>query len=287
MGTQKLPWAALSVPLFGNPFSADIFPNIQSKPPLAQLADISSCPVTCRLGKRDWHPPHYILLSGHCREQYFSCSLLLSRVSNPSSLSDSPHRPCSLDPSLPCNVISPCGWISSLDVFWFFSQRNLPCLPLADKVARSTEENTGTLERCSKTQKSREALGNIETTRKIDHAGQEQPNKINDSPPSSNNVERMQACSPLGPRTHVVVRNIPEAPTEIKSQRTGICCKDEQDFHQETGKEGSGEVSVILSGNNLYSLSVIKRNESYAGRIYSTNHALVWSTWPHPPVRQL
>ncbi|KAK4828479.1 LOW QUALITY PROTEIN: hypothetical protein QYF61_026704 [Mycteria americana] len=34
------------------PFSEDIFPNIQSKPPLAQLEAISSCPITCYLGEQ-------------------------------------------------------------------------------------------------------------------------------------------------------------------------------------------------------------------------------------------
>ncbi|KAK4831485.1 hypothetical protein QYF61_017986 [Mycteria americana] len=34
-----------------NPFGEDIFPNIQSKPPLAQLEDISSRPITCYLGE--------------------------------------------------------------------------------------------------------------------------------------------------------------------------------------------------------------------------------------------
>ncbi|KAK4808466.1 hypothetical protein QYF61_005783 [Mycteria americana] len=34
-----------------NPFSEVKFPNIQSKPPLAQLEAISSCPITCYLGE--------------------------------------------------------------------------------------------------------------------------------------------------------------------------------------------------------------------------------------------
>ena len=32
-----------------NPFSEEVFPNIQSKPPLAQLEAISSHPITCYL----------------------------------------------------------------------------------------------------------------------------------------------------------------------------------------------------------------------------------------------
>ncbi|KAK4832495.1 hypothetical protein QYF61_023542 [Mycteria americana] len=39
------------VPMLDNPFSEEEFPNIQSKPPLAQLEAISSCPVTCYLGE--------------------------------------------------------------------------------------------------------------------------------------------------------------------------------------------------------------------------------------------
>ncbi|KAK4818296.1 hypothetical protein QYF61_010438 [Mycteria americana] len=49
-------WAALGrhvhpVPMLDNPFSEVTFPNIQSKPPLAQLEAISSCPITCYLGE--------------------------------------------------------------------------------------------------------------------------------------------------------------------------------------------------------------------------------------------
>ncbi|KAK4818143.1 hypothetical protein QYF61_006742, partial [Mycteria americana] len=39
------------VPVLDNPFSEVKFPNIQSKPPLAQLEAISSCPITCYLGE--------------------------------------------------------------------------------------------------------------------------------------------------------------------------------------------------------------------------------------------
>ncbi|KAK4814190.1 hypothetical protein QYF61_012427 [Mycteria americana] len=39
------------VPMLDNPFSEEKFPNIQSKPPLAQLETISSCPITCYLGE--------------------------------------------------------------------------------------------------------------------------------------------------------------------------------------------------------------------------------------------
>ncbi|KAK4824384.1 hypothetical protein QYF61_014044 [Mycteria americana] len=39
------------VPMLDNPLGEEIFPNIQSKPPLAQLEAISSCPITCYLGE--------------------------------------------------------------------------------------------------------------------------------------------------------------------------------------------------------------------------------------------
>ncbi|KAK4824504.1 hypothetical protein QYF61_015902 [Mycteria americana] len=39
------------VPVLDNPLGEEKFPNIQSKPPLAQLEDISSCPITCYLGE--------------------------------------------------------------------------------------------------------------------------------------------------------------------------------------------------------------------------------------------
>ncbi|KAK4816275.1 hypothetical protein QYF61_014347, partial [Mycteria americana] len=38
-------------PMLDNPFSEEKFPNIQSKPPLAQLEAISSRPITCYLGE--------------------------------------------------------------------------------------------------------------------------------------------------------------------------------------------------------------------------------------------
>ncbi|KAK4821733.1 hypothetical protein QYF61_000775, partial [Mycteria americana] len=39
------------VPMLDNPFREEKFPDIQSKPPLAQLEAISSCPITCYLGE--------------------------------------------------------------------------------------------------------------------------------------------------------------------------------------------------------------------------------------------
>ncbi|KAK4823957.1 hypothetical protein QYF61_008343 [Mycteria americana] len=40
------------VPMLDNPFREEKFPNIQSKPPLAQLEATSSCPITCYLGEK-------------------------------------------------------------------------------------------------------------------------------------------------------------------------------------------------------------------------------------------
>ncbi|KAK4817319.1 hypothetical protein QYF61_009172 [Mycteria americana] len=40
-----------SVPMLDNPLGEEKFPNIQSKPPLAQLEAISSCTITCYLGE--------------------------------------------------------------------------------------------------------------------------------------------------------------------------------------------------------------------------------------------
>ncbi|KAK4827689.1 hypothetical protein QYF61_020823 [Mycteria americana] len=39
------------VPMLDNPLGEEKIPNIQSKPPLAQLEAISSCPITCYLGE--------------------------------------------------------------------------------------------------------------------------------------------------------------------------------------------------------------------------------------------
>ena len=37
--------------MLDNPFGEEIFPNIRSKPPLAQLEAVPSCPITCYLGE--------------------------------------------------------------------------------------------------------------------------------------------------------------------------------------------------------------------------------------------
>ncbi|KAK4830127.1 LOW QUALITY PROTEIN: hypothetical protein QYF61_008554 [Mycteria americana] len=49
------------VPMLDHPFGEEIFPNIQSKPPLAQLEAISSRPITCYLGEET--DPHLATIS--------------------------------------------------------------------------------------------------------------------------------------------------------------------------------------------------------------------------------
>jgi len=49
MVTPPLPWAA--VPVLGNPFSEEIFPNILCKPLLGPLEAVSSHLVTFYVGK--------------------------------------------------------------------------------------------------------------------------------------------------------------------------------------------------------------------------------------------
>ncbi|KAK4829093.1 hypothetical protein QYF61_002044 [Mycteria americana] len=52
-GSEVEPWKkAGPVPMLDNPLGEEICPNIQSKPPLAQLEAISSFPMTCYLEKR-------------------------------------------------------------------------------------------------------------------------------------------------------------------------------------------------------------------------------------------
>ncbi|KAK4822623.1 hypothetical protein QYF61_017828 [Mycteria americana] len=50
-GWQLNHFPGQSVPMLDNPLGEEKFPNIQSKPPLAQLEAISSCPITCYLGE--------------------------------------------------------------------------------------------------------------------------------------------------------------------------------------------------------------------------------------------
>ncbi|KAK4806181.1 hypothetical protein QYF61_001104 [Mycteria americana] len=80
------------VPMLDNPFSEVKFPNIQSKPPLAQLEAISSCPITCYLGEET--DPHLSTTSFQ-RAIRSPLSLLFSRLNSPSSLSRSSSDFCS------------------------------------------------------------------------------------------------------------------------------------------------------------------------------------------------
>lgn len=50
-------------PGLNSPFHGEIFPNIQSKCPLAQMEAVSSCPLTCHLGGKTNPPPGSTLLS--------------------------------------------------------------------------------------------------------------------------------------------------------------------------------------------------------------------------------
>ncbi|KAK4815510.1 LOW QUALITY PROTEIN: hypothetical protein QYF61_003068 [Mycteria americana] len=84
----------MPVPMLDNPFSEVKFPNIQSKPPLAQLEAISSHPITCYLGEET--DPHLSTTSCQAvRAVRSPLSLLFSRLNNPSSLSRSSSDFCS------------------------------------------------------------------------------------------------------------------------------------------------------------------------------------------------
>ncbi|KAK4824024.1 hypothetical protein QYF61_009615 [Mycteria americana] len=63
------------VPMLENPFSEGKFPNIQSKPPLAQLEAISSCPITCYLGEET--DPHLSTTSFQAKQSQFPQPLLI------------------------------------------------------------------------------------------------------------------------------------------------------------------------------------------------------------------
>ncbi|KAK4816497.1 hypothetical protein QYF61_017458 [Mycteria americana] len=66
------------LPMLDNPFSEEKFPNIQSKPPLAQLEAISSRPVTCYLGKQT--DPHLTTTSFQAKQPQFPQLLLIRLV---------------------------------------------------------------------------------------------------------------------------------------------------------------------------------------------------------------
>ncbi|KAK4823633.1 LOW QUALITY PROTEIN: hypothetical protein QYF61_004366 [Mycteria americana] len=89
---QTTPAHKAPVPMLDNPFSEEIFPNIQSKPPLAQLEAISSCPIACYFGKEiDTH----LTTTSFQRAIRSPLSLLFSRLNNPSSFSCSSSDFCS------------------------------------------------------------------------------------------------------------------------------------------------------------------------------------------------
>ncbi|KAK4832796.1 hypothetical protein QYF61_025664 [Mycteria americana] len=66
------------VPMLDNPFSKEIVPNIQSKPPLVQLEAISSCPITCYLGEET--DPHLSTTSFQAKQPQFPQLLLIRLV---------------------------------------------------------------------------------------------------------------------------------------------------------------------------------------------------------------
>ncbi|KAK4810511.1 hypothetical protein QYF61_004291 [Mycteria americana] len=63
------------VPMLDNPFSEEKFPNIQSKPPLAQLEAISSRPIICYLGEEI--DPHLSTTSFQAKQPQFPQPLLI------------------------------------------------------------------------------------------------------------------------------------------------------------------------------------------------------------------
>ncbi|KAK4819146.1 hypothetical protein QYF61_025826 [Mycteria americana] len=63
------------VPMLDNPFGEVKFPNIQSKPPLAQPETISSCPMTCYLGEET--DPHLSTTSSQAKQPQFPQPLLI------------------------------------------------------------------------------------------------------------------------------------------------------------------------------------------------------------------
>ncbi|KAK4815351.1 hypothetical protein QYF61_000183, partial [Mycteria americana] len=63
------------VPMLDNPLGEEKFPNIQSKPPLAQLEAISSCPITCYLGEET--DPHLSTTSFQVKQPQLPQPLLI------------------------------------------------------------------------------------------------------------------------------------------------------------------------------------------------------------------
>ncbi|KAK4816692.1 hypothetical protein QYF61_020400 [Mycteria americana] len=63
------------VPMLDNPLGEEKFPNIQSKPPLAQLEAISSRPITCYLGEET--DPHLSTASFQAKQSQLPQPLLI------------------------------------------------------------------------------------------------------------------------------------------------------------------------------------------------------------------
>ncbi|KAK4826170.1 hypothetical protein QYF61_006032 [Mycteria americana] len=63
------------VPMLDNPLGEEKFPHIQSKPPLAQLEAISSCPITCYLGEET--DPHLSTTSFQAKQSQLPQPLLI------------------------------------------------------------------------------------------------------------------------------------------------------------------------------------------------------------------
>ncbi|KAK4831375.1 hypothetical protein QYF61_017506 [Mycteria americana] len=63
------------VPMLDNSLGEEKFPNIQSKPPLAQLEAISSCPITCYLGEET--DPHLSTTSFQAKQSQLPQPLLI------------------------------------------------------------------------------------------------------------------------------------------------------------------------------------------------------------------
>ncbi|KAK4826954.1 hypothetical protein QYF61_012803 [Mycteria americana] len=82
MGWRLNRFPGQPVPMLDNPFSEVKFPNIQSKPPLAQLEAISSRPITCYLGEET--DPHLSTTSFQAKQsqlpQPFLIRLLLQTL---------------------------------------------------------------------------------------------------------------------------------------------------------------------------------------------------------------
>ncbi|KAK4814133.1 hypothetical protein QYF61_009052 [Mycteria americana] len=75
MGWRLNHFPGQPVPMLDNPLGEEKFPNIQSKPPLAQLEAISSCPITCYLGEET--DPHLSTTSFQAKQSQLPQPLLI------------------------------------------------------------------------------------------------------------------------------------------------------------------------------------------------------------------